>query len=235
MNPYYDDGAVTIYHGDCREIVLGLGGTTVDLIITDPPYGIAYQSGNGSMPSIANDDGTFDVETVIRDACKLLRIHRHLYVFGPCDLTAVTIGATAELVWDKGKPGMGNMALPWGPSHERIAFGVWAPPTYRSQKGDGGMAAKMRQGSVLRVPKTNNGRGALLHPTAKPVQLLRLLIEASSTFDELVLDPFMGAGSTLVAAKVEGRRAIGIELEERYCEVAAKRLGQEVLDFGGAA
>jgi DNA modification methylase len=75
----------------------------------------------------------------------------------------------------------------------------------------------------------------LTHPTEKPVMLLRQLIEASSLHGDVVLDPFLGSGSTVVAARTEGRRAVGIEIEERYCEIAAKRLAQEVLDFGGAA
>jgi site-specific DNA-methyltransferase (adenine-specific) len=79
------------------------------------------------------------------------------------------------------------------------------------------------------VPSTNTGNGAKRHPTEKPVMLLRQLIEASSLFGETVLDPFMGAGSTLVAAKAEGRKAIGVEVDERYCEIAASRMGQDFL------
>lgn len=230
--PYYEQDGVTIYHGDAAAVLPALS-VEADLLLTDPPYGISHQSNHGAMPGIVGDDGTLDVLAIIKNACRLLRIHRHLYVFGPLDLGTITVGATAELIWDKGKPGMGNLSIPWGPSHERIAFAVWSP--YPSQKGDGRVAAKLRQGTVIRSPKINNGRGALSHPTAKPVPLMRLLIESSSTFDDLVLDPFMGRGSTLVAAKLEGRRAIGIEVDERYCEMAARRLSREVLDLGGVA
>jgi site-specific DNA-methyltransferase (adenine-specific) len=140
----------------------------------------------------------------------------------------LTLGATTDLVWDKGEgTGMGDLSLPWRASHERLTFGVWNP--YPSKKGCGAATARLRRGSVLRVNSTNAGQGAKRHPTEKPVMLLRQLIEASSLFDETVLDPFMGAGSTLEAAKAEGRKAIGIEVEERYCEVAANRMGHEVL------
>ena len=86
----------------------------------------------------------------------------------------------------------------------------------------------MRRGTVLRYPNTR-GRGATRHPTEKPVALLRELIESSSRFGETVLDPFIGSGSTLVAAALEGRKAIGIEIEERYCEIAANRLAHGAL------
>jgi site-specific DNA-methyltransferase (adenine-specific) len=100
---------------------------------------------------------------------------------------------------------------------------------------------------IARTPRLNGGRDSAvlrfwvgqgdygLHPTQKPVDLLCYLISKTTQVGQHVLDPFMGSGSTLVAAKNLGRRATGIEVEERYCEIAAKRLEQEVLDFGGAA
>lgn len=230
MSPYYEDDFVTIYHGDCREVCRRLPRSSTHLLLTDPPYGVSWSSGLGQMGGIVGDDGSLDVVACVREAAETLLSGRHMYVFGPADLTKVTVGATAELVWDKGKFGLGDLSIPWGPSHERIGFGVWVK--YRSQADVGGMAARLRRGSVLHFPKQNNGRGAQTHPTEKPVQLLRYLIEASSTFGEVVLDPFAGSGSTLVAARVEGRRAIGIEIEERFCEVAANRLAQGTLDFG---
>jgi site-specific DNA-methyltransferase (adenine-specific) len=226
--PYFNGSGITIYHGDCRDVLLSL--SEVDLLLTDPPYGVSWSSGQGSMGGIVGDDGTLDVDAVLRLALRRLRHHRHFYVFGPYDITALTVGATTELVWDKGKHSGGDLAIPWGNSHERIAFGVWTP--FDSQSGTGGFAARLRRGSVLSVPRQNNGRGALTHPTEKPVMLLRQLIEASSLHGDIVLDPFLGSGTTAVAALAEGRRCIGIEVEERFCEVAAKRLAQGVLDFG---
>lgn len=228
MKPYYDDGSVTIYHGDCREVLPTLAAQSTDLLLTDPPYGIGYDSGRSQHGSIKGDDGSLDILSVLRQAFRCLRLNHHFYVFGPADVASLTAGATCDLVWDEGKHGGGNLDIPWGASWEPITFGVWNP--YPSQRGVGRHLARRRRGTVLRHTTTNNGRGAIAHPTRKPVSLLRELIEASSLMGELVLDPFMGSGSTIEAARLEGRRALGIEIEERYCEAIAERLEQGVLD-----
>jgi DNA modification methylase len=233
VKPYYEDGSVTLYHGDCREALLTIRAESVDLVLTDPPYGISYNSGRSAHGPIAGDDGSLDVLEALSLALTRLRPMRHFYVFGPFDLSQLTTGTTTGLIWDKCKHGGGDLTLPWGTSHESLTFGVWA--RFASQKGTGATAARMRRGSVLRYPTVNNGRGAKVHPTEKPVPLLRELIESSSRFGETVLDPFAGAGSTLIAAALEGRRAIGIELEERYCEVIAKRLTGGAHNFGESA
>ena len=90
------------------------------------------------------------------------------------------------------------------------------------ERGSGRLSARLRKGAVIRCQRTN-GQATKYHPTQKPVDVLRQLIESSSLLGELVLDPFMGVGSTLVAAIAEERRAIGIEVEEKYCERAAER------------
>jgi site-specific DNA-methyltransferase (adenine-specific) len=127
----------------------------------------------------------------------------------------------AQLVWDKGdSPGMGRVAWPFGVSYELI---------YVNGEGWSGT----RRGGVLRVPHSSSVASSVGHPTPKPIALLELiLIHAPAG---AIADPFAGSGSTLVAAKNLGRRAIGVELEERYCEVIARRLSQGVLDLGGAA
>jgi site-specific DNA-methyltransferase (adenine-specific) len=125
--------------------------------------------------------------------------------------------------------GVGNLEQPWGPQHEMITFGTYQPSKGDRAFGKGRLAARVRKGSVIRVERMNSM--AINHPTEKPVLLLRQLIESSSIIGDLVLDPFMGVGSTLVAARIEERKAIGIEVEERYCEIAANRLRQGVLDF----
>jgi DNA modification methylase len=224
VTPYYDADGITIYHGDCREVLPSV--PKVDLLLTDPPYGVSYVSGHGNRhhdnPPIVGDDDGLGVSNLLALALGRLRQGRHFYVFGPLDVAALSYGATTELIWDKTRPGMGDLTVPWSPSHERITFGVWR--SFRSQTGSGALTARLRRGSVLAVAPDNKGQGARYHPTAKPVLLLRQLIESSSVIGDSVLDPFMGAGSTLLAAQVEGRRAVGIEIEERYCEVAAKRL-----------
>jgi DNA modification methylase len=233
VTPYYQDDAVTIYHGDCREVLPTLARQSVELLLTDPPYEVNYTSSRGSMGGIAGDDGSLDVPAIVLQALRVLKLNRHFYVFGPFDLTGITRRKTVELIWDKGSMTAGDLSTAWGTSHERITFGTWHPAP--SQAASGGLAARLRRGSVISVPRNNNGNGARDHPTEKPPMLMRILIEASSLHGETVLDPFMGSGATLVAAQLEGRKAIGIEIEERFCELAARRVGQGVLDLGGAA
>lgn len=234
--PYYDNGAVTIYHGDCRDILPTLT-EPVDVLVTDPPYGIDYQSNWGhGHDRIAGDASGFDVPAVLVQACSLLRRRRHAYVFGPIDLAGTPLTAAVELIWDKQSNSMGDLSLPWTTSHEPITFAVYTPSRAERSDGRGRLAARLRQGSVISCQRVTSS--AARHPTEKPVPLLRQLIESSSCLGELVLDPFMGVGSTLVAAQLEGRRAIGIEVDERYCEVAVSRVeanAQRAFDFGGAA
>lgn len=236
MSIYYQDDSVTLHHGDCREVLPTLGRDAVDLIVTDPPYGVDFKSNRGNHDRIAGDDGSLDIPACLALACKSLRRGRHAYVFGGLDLTTTPLAAAVELIWDKQIVGMGDLSLPWAKSHEPITFAVYEPSKANREKGYGALAARMRQGSVLRVQRVTGG-ASLRHPTEKPVPLLRQLIESSSVWGETVLDPFVGVGSTLIAARLEGRKAIGIELDERYCEAAATRLsGSSERDlFGGVA
>lgn len=226
--PYYQDEDVTLYLGDSREVLAGLERDSIDLIVTDPPYGQEYLSNRGGGHTrIAGDDGSLNVPAVLSQACRILRRGRHAYVFGPPSLVeGAPLAAAVELVWDKEVVGMGDLTLPWSRSHEPITFAVYEPSKANRDKGYGGLSARLRQGSVLRVPRAN-GAATKRHPTEKPVPLLRQLIESSSIWGETVLDPFVGVGSTLVAARAEGRRSVGIEIEEKYCEIAAQRLSHE--------
>lgn len=214
MTPYYEDDAVTIYHGDCREITAWL---QADVLVTDPPYGIAVSSGwSGAFGdlAIANDESI-----VARDAALDLWGDRPALVFG--QWTRPRPATTRmRLVWEKGDHvGMGDLSLPWKPNTEEI---------YVIGSGFEGF----RSSSVLRYHAIAGtvGRadqGTRHHPTEKPVDLMRDLIAKCPP--GRIADPFMGSGTTLRAAKDLGRKAIGIEVDERYCEVAAKRMAQEVL------
>lgn len=230
MEAYFERDGVAIYHGDCRELLALLPRDSVDVIVTDPPYGIEYRSArrtDGISSPIAGDADLAIAREGLAAALRLLRRHRHVYAFAsPAEraiFEGLPIGGAAELVWNKGQMNAGDLALPWGNQHELIMFGVYAPSPANRKRGDGRLAARLRQGSVITEPRVNAGATGA-HPTEKPVRLLRRLIESSSLLGEAVLDPFAGSGSTLVAALNEGRSAIGIEIEERYCEVAAERL-----------
>mgnify|MGYP003420423895 FL=1 len=216
--PYYSDDHVTIYHGDCRDILPLIG--PVELVLTDPPYGINYVSnsgaGRGTAP-ITNDGARLSLR-LYRSVLPLLDAD-HVLWFTRWDAWPdvwVDLGQwfpmRGLLVWDKGSPGMGDLRH-WGPSYELIA------------SAGTGQIVGSRDGSVLRYPTV--APAGRQHPTEKPVEMLSHLVAKLDA--STVLDPFMGSGSTLRAAKDLGRKAIGIELEERYCEIAAKRCAQEVL------
>jgi site-specific DNA-methyltransferase (adenine-specific) len=230
MQPYYTNAEVTIYHARCEDVLPTLASDSVDLIVTDPPYPKDYRSNRGHDHALL--DGGWGVPKALVEAARVLRRGRHAYIFGPIDLSDTPLTAQVELIWDKGIVGMGNLELPWSTSHEPITFAVYELSKVNRETGYGRLAARLRRGSVLRCDRAN-GAATTDHPTEKPVRILRELIESSSCIDELVLDPYMGVGSTLVAAVAEGRRAIGIEQDESYCELAVGRLAQGALDFGG--
>lgn len=225
MKPYYGPhNGITIYHGDCRE---GEWWLTSDVMVTDPPYGISYRSGYTSDVwdggSYVFTDGSIagDGDTSVRDEVLRLWGDKPALVFGSYRASFPRCWKQI-LVWDKGESaGMGDLEIPWKPNTEPIfVLGKWG--TRRTQ----------RTSSVLSATNISRLSMGRCHPHMKPVELLRRLI--SKMPDGVIVDPFMGSGPTLQAAKDLGRRAIGIEIEERYCEAAAKRLQQEALPLGVA-
>ncbi len=220
MTPYYEHGGIVIYHGDCREMVELKAEDTI--LISDPPYGIDVSLG---MAKGSSDGGMWkdvrlqgDKTTAVRD--EALSVFTLPYaVFGSHKMPP-PIGVQATLVWEKGEHvGAGDMAFPWKPNFELIFV-----------SGTGEWIGE-RKGSVLKfnavagcVGASNTGHRN--HPTEKPVRLMSYLIQRAVR--PVILDPFMGSGTTLRAAKDLGRKAIGIEIEEKYCEIAALRLEQEV-------
>lgn len=220
--PYYSDDWVTIYHGDCLDILPSLAA---DVMVTDPPYGIDQgvkgpRVGHGGRFTTASPRVEIegDKDTTTRDeALRLWGPDRPALVFGSWKAQRPE-GVRARLLWLKAglTPCLGG--TPWSPADEEIYVlgDGWAGPTRlgyhettEARAGNGGLASKVG------------------HPTPKPVGLMRWLIESCP--DGVIADPFMGSGATLRAAKDLGRKAIGIEVEERYCEIAARRMGQEVL------
>lgn len=217
--PYYEKDGIVIYCGDCREILPHL--PKVDLVLTDPPYGanidtdFSRYSGerNSSYDRVIGDDKPFDPSVCM--VCK------RVIIWGAnCFSDRLPMGVW--LVWDKrhdsGKSFTSDAEVAWmklgaggksGGSGVRIYSQIW----------QGFLRSEQRHG----------------HPTQKPVELFEWCISQYSGEINTILDPFMGSGTTLVAAKNLGRKAIGIEIEERYCEIAVKRLSQEVFDFGGVA
>ena len=219
MNPYYEDDAVTIYHGDCRDIIPQL---SYNALITDPPYGIAFRSNcrvaTDKFDAIVGD-GVVDVEWL-----KLVTEANVLVVFTRWDVLEpwrLALQSVAKLrgciVWEKGGGGIGDLERSYGLDYELALYAAtdeWHIPD-------------KRHGSVWRNKK--DAAGSYRHPTQKPVGIMETFVSRFTKDHNIVLDPFIGSGTTLVAAKNLGRKAIGIEIEERYCEIAAQRCSQEVL------
>ena len=208
MKPYYEDDAVTIYHGDCREV---LPLVQADVVVTDPPYGVGVDYDG-------HDDTAAELESLIAD------VWPHLERF---DRVALTPGVGNihrwaaprwTLCWfDPGGTGSG----PWG-------FCTWQPVLVYGK--DPYLAhGKGRRPDGLELMQRGDPDAALDHPCPKPIGVMRWLIQRVTWSGEAIVDPFMGSGTTLRAAKDLGRRAIGIDQSERYCELAAMRMGQEVL------
>jgi site-specific DNA-methyltransferase (adenine-specific) len=227
---YYQDDFVTLYHGDCltehREWL------TADVLVTDPPYGMAYVSSSskykGKTAAIAGDG-----DTLARDGVIAAWGKRPGLAFGTWR-TPKPESTRLTLTWDKGvSPGMGDLALPWGLSTEEIyVLGSWPAIKPGGRFWEGGTPS--RAASVLRVDTLNSQAiDRPDHPTPKPIPLMERLIEKCPP--GVIADPFAGSGATLLAAKNLGRRVIGVELEEKYCEIIAKRCAQDVFDFGALA
>lgn len=206
MKPYYDDGkGIVIYHGDCRDILPTLD--PVDLVLTDPPYGIAevWKGGSGHGWANAQEQG----------------VTRNEWDRVPCDELML-------LVCSKGQE-----VVIWGGNyfHLPISRGwfIWNKPERGFTLSEAEMAWTTRD-NVIRVFDAHRSDVGRQHPTQKPISLMRWCIGFFPDA-QTVLDPFMGSGTTLRAAKDLGRKAIGIEIEEKYCEIAARRMSQEAMNL----
>jgi site-specific DNA-methyltransferase (adenine-specific) len=206
--PYYERGGITIYHGDCREI---LPSIKADVVVTDPPYGLGIDGAkatitNGVQVRKAYDflgwDSKIPDEECLRAA---FGAAQNLACFGGNYFSHVLPPSRGWMVWDKAQRGLSMSDC------ELIYTSLSVPSR------------------ILTFHRAELWRERPQHPTQKPTALVTEVIQMFE--DGLILDPFMGSGTTLRAAKDLGRKAIGIEIEERYCEIAAKRLGQEVLAF----
>lgn len=223
MKPYYDSGQLTIYHGDCREVLPNLNERP-DLVLTDPPY-VVSKVGRHDAPDTAVEgmDDAFWILPAFRAVSRVMATDsfcvsfygwRHaddfLFAWRACGLRPV-----GHLVWVKSQWGLGTFVRG---KHESA---------YLLTKG------KARPARVVADVFDWKREPIKHHPTQKPVNALVPVIEAIGP--KLILDPFMGAGSTLVAAQKLGCRAIGIEIDEAHCATAASRLEQQAFDFGQAA
>ncbi len=242
MKPYYQDDSVTIYHGDCREILPLL--EPVDLVLTDPPYGI---TSNAWDVQIAVSKMLSSYKTVVMTAsqpfaaqmiCDDIERFRHEWIwvknrgsnFANTGRQPFKEHETV-LVFSDGKWTYNQqMQKRSGAGADRVKYRVAfhsKSENYREFEGrDATQSPKERVPSSVQYFNTETSGE---HPTQKPLVLFIYLTQTYSNEGETILDPFMGSGTTLRAAKDLGRKAIGIEIEERYCEIAAKRMSQTVM------
>lgn len=248
IRPYYEAGGVTLYHGDAREILPALDSGSIDMILTDPPYGHRHNEDdlfsrheaalgkgeNGPTRPICNDDPEMATDLYrwsVQEAARLL---------APGAVAAYCCGGGGggdmqfarwslwlddhlsfkqAIVWDKGPMGMGwHYRRPY--ELVLVAQKPGAPCRWYDE-------TKRIENVIRHITKIIPGKEE--HPTPKPEALMRHFVGLHTKPGDVVLDPFAGGGTTLRAAKDLNRRAIGIEIDERWAEYAAKRLQQEVL------
>lgn len=222
--PYYQADGITLYHGDCRKIPAWLAA---DVLVTDPPYGMGYIAHatnrlqiTGELPMSRRSDRVIGEEHVaLRDEALSMWGQRPALVFGSWRAPR-PLGTQMRLVWDKELFGSGGVGV-WKHSDEEIYLLSWPNPRGLAPVG----------GSVLRF-RSLRGESRPDHPTPKPVKLMAYLLDHAPP--GVVAEPFAGSGATLLAARATGRQAIGVEVEERFCELIASRLAQGDL-FGDAA
>lgn len=254
MTPYYQDDYATIYHGDCLDVTKS--APFVDAVVTSPPYnvGLDYDEYEDTLTDAeyskwATTVGWWLASGGVTGTRYWInvgsgRMALWLKALGETDLhegshVAWCYGlATAECAWGSWQsPSAPHLRYAWEPV---LSFykGDWkrkAPPGMEKYRDTGPDWPSLVKNVWTIKPGSSSQYGAPDHPAVMPLEIARRCIRISTWPGELVLDPFMGSGTTLLAARALGRRAIGYEISERYCEIAAKRLAQEAFDFGGAA
>ncbi len=229
MTPYYQDDLVTIWHGDARDWT-----ERADVLITDPPYGVglvtktsdyrqseAFDAGESLRATVLYQDDADHVRALITEVIpRLLAVVDRALIF-----------PGTRLMFAYPEPsGIGAVFMPNGAGRSPWGFQTTHPILYYGKDpflADG----KGSRPNGFRDEQPN--RETFDHPCPKPISWMRWAVARASREGETVLDPFAGSGTTLVAAKALGRRSIGIEIEERYCEIAARRCAQEVLGLVG--
>lgn len=212
MQPYYEENGITIYHGDCREILPCL--PKVDLVLTDPPYGIDLDTSQSKYAVRGNGYTKVQGDTVNFEPAFLLDYPNVILWGGNCFASRLPDRA-GWLSWVK--INQNDTSIRQSETEFAWTNCIDRPKAFRFTWIGAGKEEREVNGVQM------------YHPCQKPVALMKWCIEQVDC--NLILDPFMGSGTTLRAAKDLGRKAIGIEIEERYCEIAVNRLRQEVLAF----
>ena len=232
MGPYYEDEFVTLYHGDCREVLAGMADESVAAVLTDPPYTerthakarTPEHAGVTAFGSISDAD----LRSILTELGRISQgwvvatlDYRHAVEFDVTPPTGLKVQRLG--VWVKTNPTPQLTGDRPAQGWESIAY------MHRSDRRSKWHGGGSHGNYVAPIPPPEG------HPTAKPLPLVAQWVRWFTNPGDLVLDPFAGSCTTLRAAKDEGRRAIGIEIDERSCEISARRLSQDTLDFGSAS
>ena len=213
-----------LYQGDCLEIMGGIKDKSVDLIVTDPPYLMDYQSNRRKkedrFDKIKNDKGNYMlIQDYLEECHRIMKDNTAIYCF--CSWHNIGFFKNEFekhfklkniLVWNKNNHGTGDLKGSYAPKHEFILFGHKGRTLLREK----------RIADVIDCPKISSNK--LTHPTEKPQDLLEIFIKQSSDVGSIIFDGFMGTGSCGIAAKKLNRNFIGIELDEKYFNIAKNRL-----------
>ena len=210
-----------LYNGDCLEVMDKLieEGIKVDCILTDPPYGMNFKSNyrKEKYNKIKNDNNLDFLEEYFSKCYNLLNNNTHIYCFCSwhnIDKFKIYFEKYFKLkniiVWEKNNTSMGDLKGSYAPKHEFILYG------HKGRRLRNGF----RYADIIKANRTGNK----LHPTQKPVDLLEVFIKQSTDNDEIILDGFMGSGSTGVACMNTSRRFVGVELDENYFNIAKQRI-----------
>lgn len=213
-----------IYNMDCLDGLRQLESSSADCFITDPPYGMSFQSGYRQVKhkKIEGDDDLYWLSFLAYQMERILKPNTHAYVFCSHHNIELFLSEFRKrftiknvLVWQKNNTGMGDLSGDYAPKYEFIIY---------LNKGKRDLNGR-RDSNILNFSRTDNE----LHPTQKPIDLIRFLIEKSTNKGDLVIDPFLGSGTSAEACKQLSRNFIGFEVDEGYCKVAEDRLKQQIL------
>ena len=209
MTDYLDK----IICGDCLEVMRGLPDKCVDLVLTDPPYGIGEAKGKNKTRgklAKAKDYGVDDWDDRIPERGvfdEIRRVSKHAIIFGGNYFAEYLANSPCWLVWDKDNSGdFADCELAWTNFHTAVRKFTF--------RWNGMLQGDMKE------------KETRYHPTQKPVKLFRQILDSYSNPGDIILDPFLGSGTTAVACVETGRHFIGIELEEKYCEIARRRVAE---------
>lgn len=223
MNPYYQDEYVTIYNADAFDLMREMVTYSISLIVTDPPYGINADkkqkkragTQGGKSKAICKDygDETWDQEPIDKKYFyEMFRVSLNQIIFGGNFYTSYLNNSGCWLVWDKDNGGnrYADCELAWTSFHSKTV-------------------RKFRWKWHGMLQEDMSRKETRVHPTQKPIPVMKWILANYSQLEDIIFDPFMGSGTTLIAAKELGRRAIGADISKKYCDIAIKRLKQDVL------